>query len=112
MHLPRGVRYPTWRGSTTKRTAGNGKLRIHVDDDGYVVGTISGAMGRLTIRGRVEKGELRAGLQPQAADFSPAMFGVLVGKVQGDRIEGLLRTSSETGERVSEASVTMTRDSH
>lgn len=111
VHLPRGVRYPTWHGAGAEPPAGNGRLRMHIDDDGYVVGTASGALGTLTLRGRVEKGELRAGLQPQASDSSPAMFGVLVGKAQGDCIEGLLRASSETGERVSEASVTMTRDS-
>jgi len=110
VRLPAGVHYPAWTdphagAHTGTADTGTAELRLLVDGAGDATGAVTGALGKLTVRGKVEEGELRVGLRPAANSTDPPMYGVLVGALHGGHIAGRLRASSGDGELVRQARV-------
>jgi hypothetical protein len=107
--LPKGSPDATWADDDGKVAAGSGTVQLEIDPGGMVSGDVSGALGKLTIRGMLEQDALRAGLAPSDPSTEPAMTGVLVGKWDGKGLKGTLRVSSHDARLVRAADVQLER---
>jgi hypothetical protein len=105
--LDEGVSYPTWTDEDGKAVSGTGKLELTVDDAGAVTGKANGALGALTIAGRVEGDVLSATLRPEDPNAADAMTGTLVGRLDPAGMKGQLRASSRDGNVARKATATL-----
>jgi hypothetical protein len=95
-----------WKQDDGKQGSGPGTLSLDVAADGSASGHASGALGQLSIVGRVE-GD-RAALQLISAE-SGGFHGVIVAAQTPDGMKGTLNASSGDSLQVRQAAVTFTR---
>jgi hypothetical protein len=108
VELPRGNPWPAWKKDDGARL-GPGSVEVTVDDAGFVQGQVSGALGALRVRGRVEDGALRAGVTPVDPSEDGGMTGTITGTVKDAVIVATVRASSSTGQTVRVADVSLKR---
>ncbi len=72
---------------------GAGTVKLTINLDGEVQGTVEGALGPGTLRGRAEGDVVRASLFPDDPARTDAMTGVLVGLVKGDVVKAEIHAS-------------------
>jgi hypothetical protein len=95
-----------WKQDDGKTSAGEGKLSLAVGPDGDVTGTAIGALGELTVAGRID-GD-RAALTLTSAR-SDGFHGVIVASQTPQGLKGSLNASSADSLQVRKGSVTLTR---
>jgi hypothetical protein len=103
------VPYRPWVKDHGTAAAGKGELTVTIAPDGEVMGEGAGALGALSIRGRFEEGELRAGVTPADPELPEGMTGVLTAALVDDKLEGELRVSNPDGTIVRVAPVALER---
>ena len=72
---------------------GAGTVKLTITLDGDVQGSVEGALGPGTLRGRAEGDVIRASLFPDDPGRVDAMTGVLVGLVKGDVVKAEIHAS-------------------
>jgi hypothetical protein len=107
--LPEGVTWGSWKKDDGARVAGDGQIDLEVANDGDVSGRVTGALGDLVVRGRLEDGVVAAAITPADPLVEPAMHGVLRGTAGKDAIEVELRLSSHDGDLVRSATAVLAR---
>jgi len=106
--LPKDSPWPAWRKDDGKRL-GQGVVELTIEGSGDVRGAVSGALGALSIRGRVEGGVLRAGVAAEDPTGEAAMAGRLTATLKDNAMKGELRASDERGDTVRVAEVVLRR---
>jgi hypothetical protein len=97
VQVPAGVRWTVWKDEPGAVRRGKGTVALVVDDDGFVRGSLDGALGALQVCGRLEEGTLRAGVWPLDPRAGPAMSGVLTAEVKAGSMDAALRVSDGDG---------------
>jgi hypothetical protein len=95
-----------WKQDDGKKAAGEGKLALEVAADGSVTGSASGALGELTVTGRVD-GD-RAALTLASAE-GDGFHGSILATQTPDGMKGTLSASSGDSLQVRQAAVTLSR---
>lgn len=95
-----------WKQDDGKKAAGEGKLSLAVSSDGMAAGTASGALGELSVVGRVD-GD-RAALR-LASDEADGFHGTILAAQTPEGMKGTLSASSGDSLQVRRASVVLTR---
>lgn len=95
-----------WKQDDGKKAAGEGKLSLDVAADGSVTGSASGALGELTVAGRVD-GD-RAALTLASAEVD-GFHGSVLATQTPDGMKGTLSASSGDSLQVRQAAVTLSR---
>ena len=103
------VPYRPWVKDHGTAAAGKGELTVIIAPDGEVTGQGAGALGALSIRGRFEDGELRAGVMPADPELPEGMTGVLTAALLDGKLDGELRVSNPDGTLVRVASIALER---
>lgn len=85
-----------WEKDDGKKLAGPGSLQLTVDAAGDLTGSLSGALGELLLRGRIDGEELRASLVAKSEDPTAIHNGYIALLHQGDALKGTL--SAATGD--------------
>jgi hypothetical protein len=98
-----------WEKDDGKLLAGTGQLRLEIAADGTVTGTANGALGELSLRGRLEQETLRATLHNSASDPTLIQNGVLMATLSGKSLTGTLRAATGDGLLQREATVTLSK---
>lgn len=102
-----------WEKDDGTQFAGEGELALKVGADGQVEGTLKGALGERSLRGRLEGDELRAQLVPAGENPKEIQNGSLSLKREGAGFKGSLVAA--TGDslllRKAEVSVTASQGS-
>jgi len=107
--LPDRVSDKSWEDDSGEELAGEGDIELRVDATGEVSGSSKGALGKLHVRGLIDKNTLRAGLTAAEADQPGGIRGVLVGTGDAKQIDALLKVSSHDGKLARESRVVLTR---
>jgi hypothetical protein len=110
VRVPKGVRYDVWEKDDGKQWVGAGSLDLVVDAKGMVRGSSTGALGALTVAGRIDDGKLRAALQPKDPTAEPGMSGVLTGEASKDTLGAKLRVSNHDATIVRGSTVELARE--
>jgi hypothetical protein len=95
-----------WKEDDGKQASGEGKLSLQVSADGTVSGTATGALGALSVAGRID-GD-RAALNFSSTDPS-GFHGVILASQTPEGMKGTLNGSSADSLQVRQATVTLTR---
>jgi hypothetical protein len=77
-----------------KVAMGPGTLTLIINKDLEVEGSMEGALGSATLRGKVEGDQVRAQFYPVDPLDKRAMFGMISGTFKDDRIEAGIRVAS------------------
>lgn len=85
-----------WDKDDGKRFAGPSTLEVNVDSSGNVTGRVTGALGDLAVRGKIDGDELRANLVPKTQDVATIQNGYVVLTHEADSLKG--RLSAATGD--------------
>src|SRR5689334_5767009 len=70
-----------------KTATGVGKISITIDPDGEVSGSLSGALGAATLKGKAEGESISAMVNPEDGLAPQAMFGIVSGKLESGHIK-------------------------
>ena len=105
--LPPKVKDKALAADDGKKAAGPGTVEITIGAEGDVRGTMKGALGGGLITGKAEGGMLSTSVSPEDPRAPDAMFGVLVGTIKGDVIEGVIRVAGPDATIVREAPITL-----
>jgi hypothetical protein len=95
-----------WQQDDGKKAAGEGKLAVAVSPDGIATGSASGALGELSVSGRVD-GD-RAALR-LASDEADGFHGTILATQTPEGMKGTLSASSGDSLQVRQASVALAR---
>jgi hypothetical protein len=95
-----------WKQNDGKQAGGEGKLAFAATPDGSVVGTASGALGELSVVGRIDGDRAALTLAAPAAE---GFHGVILASQTPDGMQGTLNASSADSLQVRQASVTLAR---
>jgi hypothetical protein len=95
-----------WKQDDGKKSSGEGKLSLEAGPDGGVTGTATGALGELTVAGRIEGDRAALTLTSAQAD---GFHGVILATQTAEGLKGTLSASSGDSLQVRQASVTLTR---
>jgi len=99
-----------WGEDDGQAFAGQGQLRLLVDQSGNVTGKATGPLGSLVANGEVDGETLRVGLRPdQAITADQIGSGTLLLNRKGDQLEGKLRASTGNSLKLRVASLTLTK---
>lgn len=93
VEMPAGVKDPGHAADDGKASAGTGTVKITVTADGDVTGKSDGALGKATIRGKMDGKMLRAQFVPDDPIAKNAMTGVLVGPLKDGVVQAELRVA-------------------
>jgi hypothetical protein len=105
IELPAG-NVKEWKTDDGKQASGPGELSLEVAADGTVSGSAKGALGELSVSGRVEGDRAALSLAP----VTPGGFqGVILAARAGDGLKGALSASSGDSLQVRRADVTLSR---
>jgi len=94
-----------WEKDDNKKFTGESTLSLSVAPDGTVQGTLKGALGEQTLRGKLQGDELRAAIVPTGSDSSLIQNGFVALKREGDSFKGNLSCASGDALILREASV-------
>jgi len=92
-----------------KMAIGAGNISITINESLEVQGKTDGALGAASLRGKVEKDELRLQFFPTDPLDKHAMFGMVSGVRKDDRIDARIRVASGDVTVVREADVVLRR---
>jgi hypothetical protein len=95
-----------WKQDDGKKSSGEGKLSLEASSTGDVSGTAVGALGELSVTGRID-GD-RAALTLTSAQ-TDGFHGVILASQTAEGLKGTLNASSADSLQVRRASVTLTR---
>lgn len=95
-----------WKQDDGKKAAGEGKLSLVVSADGSATGTASGALGELSVNGRVDGDRAALRLASGEAD---GFHGTILATQTSEGMKGTLNASSGDSLQVRQASVVLTR---
>jgi hypothetical protein len=95
-----------WKQDDGKKASGEGKLSLVVSPDGTATGSANGALGDLSVNGRVD-GD-RAALR-LASDQADGFHGTILATQTPEGMKGTLSASSGDSLQVRQASVILTR---
>jgi hypothetical protein len=113
VHMPESVKDAPREKDDGKQGVGPGKVSISVGPDGEVTGSWTGALGKNTLRGRVEieggQTMLRASAMPEDPTARDAMSGILVGELKGDVFHAEIHVSAGDAVTVREATFDLRR---
>ena len=93
VEMPAGVKDPGHAADDGKALSGAGTVKITVTADGEVNGKSEGALGKATIRGKMDGKMLRASFVPDDLSSKTAMTGVLVGPLKDGVVQAELRVA-------------------
>lgn len=109
VELPPKVKDKVRKKDEGKSATGPGTVSLTIDADGELRGKAKGALGELTVIGRVEGDVFRASVTPDDPYAPQAMTGILVGRVEGDVIRANLRVAGPDAVLVRESAVELRR---
>ena len=95
-----------WKQDDGKQASGEGKLSLEAAADGGVTGTAIGALGELSVAGRIDGDRAALTLTSARPD---GFHGVILASQTPDGLKGTLSASSADSLQVRQASVTLTR---
>jgi hypothetical protein len=95
-----------WKKDDGSKASGEGQLSLSVGADGSVIGSATGALGALSVSGRVE-GD-RAALE-LSASTPDGFHGVILATQAGEGMKGTLSASSGDSLQVRQAAVSLSR---
>jgi hypothetical protein len=95
-----------WKQDDGQKSSGAGLLSFEAGPDGGVTGTATGALGELTVAGRIEGDRAALTLTSAQAD---GFHGVILASQTPEGLKGTLSASSGDSLQVRRASVTLTR---
>ena len=107
--LPAKVKDKALAADDGKSAVGQGSIEITVLPSGDVRGTISGALGKGAITGKVDGSTLRTVVNPDDLQAANAMTGIFIGDGKGQVIRCELRVASPDATVIREATVELTR---
>lgn len=107
--LPRKVPDKTWSKDDGKAASGAGTIKLEVTPAGDISGVGSGALGNVTLTGKVEDKMVRASIMPADRTVSPSMSGVLIGLLKGDAIQATIKVAGPDASIVRESSIELRR---
>jgi hypothetical protein len=111
VNSPKAAREKTWTDDKGSTSIGPGKLDLTVHrPEGLVSGSVTGALGDLTVTGVLEGKDLRANLSPQNPNADGAMTGWMALTLEGSEtapkgLAGTLRVAGKDARLVREADV-------
>ncbi len=91
--MPNGVKDDARTAEDGKASSGPGLLQLKIAPDGDVTGKSEGALGKATVRGKVDGKMFRASFVADDPLSPSAMTGVLIGYIKGDVITTELRVA-------------------
>ena len=91
--MPPGVKDPGRAADDGKAVSGAGVVKLTVTPEGDVSGQSDGALGKATIRGKMDGKMLRAQFYPDDPTAKTAMTGVLVGPLKDGVVQAELRVA-------------------
>jgi hypothetical protein len=95
-----------WKQDDGKKASGEGKLSLAVSADGTAAGAASGALGDLTVNGKVDGDRAALRLASEQAD---GFHGTILATQTPEGMKGTLSASSGDSLQVRQASVVLTR---
>ena len=95
-----------WKTDDGKQASGAGELSFEVSADGTVSGTGKGALGELSVSGRIDGDRAALSLSPVAVG---GFQGVVLAARSADGLKGTLSASSGDSLQVRRADVTLSR---
>lgn len=98
-----------WTKDDGAQASGPGQLSLQIDDDGVVVGSTEGSLGKSRANGKVEDDTLR--VQLSATDDS-GFGGVLVAARDGNGFKGTIAASSPDSLKVRKAAVELEKQAN
>ena len=107
VRLAPAVPTKTWARDNGKKASGTITLSITIDADGRITGSISGALGNLTVMGKADQTRLRAVVTSKSPGDDDSMNGVLTAAFNSGALTFKLRTSGPKGNIVRGASGTL-----
>ena len=96
-----------WPGDDDPSGVGAGTLALQIAADGRVSGTISGALGDLTVDGMDRDGQLTAQLLPAPGAPIHSFTGTLIARDDGTKVTGTMRLSDGINRLVRVADVAL-----
>ncbi len=87
--VPEGAK---WKGEEGQDGVGEGKLKLDIDAEGRVTGTVEGALGAGLLEGR-RSGDLVTATIRRKDPADQGFYGTVDGKVAGDKVEGTVSAS-------------------
>lgn len=109
VELPPKVKDKVRKKDEGQTATGPGTLSLTIDADGELRGKAKGALGELTIIGRVDGDVVRASVTPDDPYAPQAMTGILVGRAEGEVIRANLRVAGPDAVLVRESAVELRR---
>ncbi|HSN98870.1 MAG TPA: hypothetical protein VLS89_11315 [Candidatus Nanopelagicales bacterium] len=103
--MPPKVKDKVRKGDDGKVATGAGAVTLTIEADGEIRGKAKGALGNLTVVGRLEGDVVRASVTPDDPYAQHAMSGILVGRLEGDVIRANLRVAGPDAMLVRESPV-------
>ncbi|MFO0586798.1 MAG: hypothetical protein U0441_04635 [Polyangiaceae bacterium] len=107
VEMPAGVKDPARAADDGKVASGAGVVKIVVTPDGDVTGQSDGALGKASIRGKMDGKMLRAQFVPDDPTAKTAMTGVLVGPLKEGVVQAELRVAGTDALVVRQANFTI-----
>jgi hypothetical protein len=105
LELPAGG-VKEWKQDDGTKSSGEGKLSLEAGSTGDVTGAAVGALGELTVTGRIDGDRAALTLTSAQAD---GFHGVIVASQTPEGLKGTLNASSADSLQVRRANVTLTR---
>lgn len=107
--LPPKVKDKSWGKDDGKLASGAGTIKLEISPAGDISGRGSGALGDVTLTGKVEDTMVRASVMPVDRAASPSMSGVLVGLIKGDAIQATIKVAGPDATIVRESAIELRR---
>lgn len=107
--LPDRVKDKTWNKDDGKAATGPGTVTLTVSATGEISGTGKGALGPVSLSGKVDGSMIRASVMPVDPTANGAMTGVLVGDSKDGAIVGELRVAGPDASVVRESPIRLER---
>ena len=99
-----------WAKDDGKHAAGQGSLKLTIDEQGLASGDAEGALGAQAVSGSADSDTIRLALAPKAAgDELKAFRATAVVRREGDVLRGTLHAGSGDGVTLRKASVELRR---
>jgi hypothetical protein len=98
-----------WEKDDGKRFSGEGQLTLNLSPEGDAIGELSGALGKLALRGKMEGEDLRASIVPSGSDITQIQNGYLTLRRVGDGYQGQLVAASGDALLLREGNVTLSK---
>lgn len=107
--LPSNVKDKVRGGDDGKKAVGAGTVTLTISAENELVGKLDGALGKATLRGKIDGQMVRASIFPDDPTDSSAMTGVLVGMLKDGAIVGEIRVAGPDASVVRESPIELTK---